>query len=163
MCAPRSSATTPIDGPRVCSSRSSAISAARAALHACVATVVRLFLTVPIAAARTQAFHENFNQSTIHDMIDALVDKSRTVDGKPTSLKDLGYDMIGIGDWAPPASRALPFVRLTAGVSVYGQTKAGKAAASVSTGRSIMPTGRPRSAPTFPTSKRWSITATAKA
>ena len=102
------------------------------------------------------------SQATL-DMIDALVDKSRTVDGKPTSLKDLGYDMIGIGDWAPPASRALPFVRLTAGVSVYGQTKAGKAAASVSTGRSIMPTGLPRSAPTFPTSKRWSITATAKA
>jgi hypothetical protein len=81
----RSSATTPIDG-------------------ACAATVVRLPLTVPTAAARVQAFHENFNQSTIHDMIDALVDKSRTVDGKPTSLKDLGYDMIGIGDWNPPAS-----------------------------------------------------------
>ena len=31
-------------------------------------------------------------------MIDMLVDKSRTVDGQPTSLKDLGYDMIGIDE-----------------------------------------------------------------
>ena len=44
------------------------------------------------------AFHEDFNQSTIHAMIDMLVDKSRTVDGQPTSLKDLGYDMIGIDE-----------------------------------------------------------------
>ena len=31
-------------------------------------------------------------------MIDMLVDKSRTVDGQPASLKDLGYDMIGIDE-----------------------------------------------------------------
>ena len=30
--------------------------------------------------------------------MDALVDKSRSVGGVPTSLKDLGYDMIGIDE-----------------------------------------------------------------
>jgi alpha-galactosidase len=44
------------------------------------------------------AFHENFNQSTIREMVDALVDKSRTVSSEPTSLVDLGFDMIGIDE-----------------------------------------------------------------
>ena len=30
--------------------------------------------------------------------MDALVDRSRTVDGKPTSLLDLGYNRIGLDD-----------------------------------------------------------------
>jgi hypothetical protein len=30
--------------------------------------------------------------------MDALVDRSRTVDGKPTSLADLGYSTVGIDD-----------------------------------------------------------------
>ena len=44
------------------------------------------------------AFHENFNQTTIRETIDALVAKSNSVDGVPTSLKDLGYDMVGIDE-----------------------------------------------------------------
>ena len=34
---------------------------------------------------------------------DALADRSRTVDGRPTSLLDLGYDTVGI-DGASPSS-----------------------------------------------------------
>lgn len=57
-----------------------------------------LGLLPPQAWRSWNAFHENFNQSTIHDMIDALADKGRRVGGVPTSLKDLGYDMIGIDE-----------------------------------------------------------------
>ena len=57
-----------------------------------------LALRPPRSWRSWNAFHENFNQSTIREMIDALVDKSRTVNGEPTSLVDLGFDMIGIDE-----------------------------------------------------------------
>ena len=79
---------------------------------AAMAAQVGLLLLLPSAAALDNglaplpprawrswnAFHENFNQSTIHSMIDALTEKSRDVGGVPTSLQDLGYNMIGIDE-----------------------------------------------------------------
>ena len=36
----------------------------------------------------------------MNEMMDAMVERSRTVDGKPTSLLDLGYKHIGLdGGW----------------------------------------------------------------
>ena len=36
------------------------------------------------------------NAGVFERQADALVDRSRSVDGKPTSLLDLGYDTVGI-------------------------------------------------------------------
>ena len=38
----------------------------------------------------------NVNQQLIMDIMTGMVDKSRTVDGVPTSLKDLGYSDVGL-------------------------------------------------------------------
>eukprot|EP01043_Picozoa_sp_COSAG02_P083614 COSAG02_NODE_21597_length_782_cov_0.827233_3_plen_63_part_00 len=43
-------------------------------------------------------FHGEVNDSAIRATIDAITDRSRTVDGKPTSLADLGFDSVGIDD-----------------------------------------------------------------
>ena len=40
------------------------------------------------------------NQAMMTEMMHAMVDRSRTVDGKPTSLLDLGYARVGLdGGW----------------------------------------------------------------
>ena len=45
------------------------------------------------------AFHTNFNQSTIVAIIDAIVAKREHANGAaPTSLQDLGYNMVGIDE-----------------------------------------------------------------
>jgi hypothetical protein len=50
-----------------------------------------------VSALAGNAFHENFNQSTIHDTIDALVAKRPAAreGGARISLQGLGYNMIG--------------------------------------------------------------------
>jgi hypothetical protein len=50
-----------------------------------------------VRALAGNAFHENFNQSTIHDTIDALVAKRPAAreGGARISLQGLGYNMIG--------------------------------------------------------------------
>lgn len=40
----------------------------------------------------------NINQSLLEDIAAAMADRSRLVDGKPTSLLDLGYNRIGMDD-----------------------------------------------------------------
>ena len=80
-------------------------------------------------------------------MIDMLVDKSRTVDGQPTSLKDLGYDMIGIDEgWEVPRTSCLAIpatgrcsaTALAATSSLTIAVDLHRAAVSVSTVLSIM-------------------------
>eukprot|EP01051_Picozoa_sp_SAG22_P001573 SAG22_NODE_63_length_23302_cov_17.506551_5_plen_136_part_00 len=56
-----------------------------------------LGLLPPLAWRSWNAFHENFNQTTIMDMVDALVMK-RPPAG--LSLQDLGYNLIGIDEGA---------------------------------------------------------------
>jgi hypothetical protein len=67
-------------------------------------------------------FHGEVNDSAIRATIDAITDRSRTVDGKPTSLADLGFDSVGIDDgWQ--VSLHTPIVRngtLTWQVSLHG-------------------------------------------
>ena len=43
--------------------------------------------------------HNNTHPYHVQErMVDALVDRSRKVDGEPTSLLDLGYNRIGLDD-----------------------------------------------------------------
>ena len=41
----------------------------------------------------------NISHDVLVRQIDALADRSRSVDGKPTSLVDLGFATVGIDDW----------------------------------------------------------------
>ena len=50
----------------------------------------------PLAWRSWNAFDEYINQSIAANMIDELVAERLDVDGKPTSLRELGYDMVGI-------------------------------------------------------------------
>jgi len=43
-------------------------------------------------------FHGNVDQKVIESQVDALVDRSRTVNGEKKSLLDLGYNSIGLDD-----------------------------------------------------------------
>ena len=59
-----------------------------------------LGLLPPMGWRSYNAFGGRVSQSMMNAMMDAMVDRSRTVDGKPTSLLDLGYDRIGLdGGW----------------------------------------------------------------
>lgn len=42
------------------------------------------------------------NETVFERQIDALSDRSRLVDGHPTSLIELGYATVGIDDWFVP-------------------------------------------------------------
>ena len=53
-------------------------------------------LTPPLGWRSYNAFGGRPTQAMMLEMMDAMVDKSRTVDGKPTSLLELGYDRVGI-------------------------------------------------------------------
>ena len=44
------------------------------------------------------AFENSVNQTLQMEQVDRLVDRSRTVDGRITSLLDLGYNRIGLDD-----------------------------------------------------------------
>ena len=57
-----------------------------------------LALTPPMGWRSWNCFHGEVNDSAIRATIDAITDRSRTVDGKPTSLADLGFDSVGIDD-----------------------------------------------------------------
>lgn len=43
-------------------------------------------------------FGDKVDQKLIQTQMDAIVSRSRTVDGVPTSLKDLGYSDVGLDD-----------------------------------------------------------------
>jgi len=44
------------------------------------------------------AFHLNINDKVVRDIVDAITSRARLVDGKATSLADLGYGRVGIDD-----------------------------------------------------------------
>ena len=57
-------------------------------------------LTPPLGWRSYNAFGGTVSQSMMNEMMEAMVDRSRSVGGKPTSLLDLGYDRIGLdGGW----------------------------------------------------------------
>ena len=57
-------------------------------------------LTPPLGWRSYNAFGGGPTQADMIKAMDMLVDKSRTVDGKPTSLLELGYDRVGLdGGW----------------------------------------------------------------
>jgi alpha-galactosidase len=59
-----------------------------------------LGLTPPLGWRSYNAFGGRPTQAIMAAMMDAMVDKTRTVDGNPTSLLDLGYNRIGLdGGW----------------------------------------------------------------
>jgi hypothetical protein len=59
-----------------------------------------LALTPPLGWRSYNAFGGNVNQPLMEAMMDAMVDRSRLVDGTPTSLADLGYTRVGLdGGW----------------------------------------------------------------
>jgi hypothetical protein len=57
-----------------------------------------LALTPPQGWRSWNCFHGEVNDQKIRATIDAITDKRHVVDGKPTSLADLGYDSVGIDD-----------------------------------------------------------------
>ena len=57
-----------------------------------------LGLTPPQGWRSWNAYHHNISQQLMTDCINALIDKSRNVDGKPTSLAALGFDQLGVDD-----------------------------------------------------------------
>ena len=59
-----------------------------------------LGLAPPLGWRSYNAFGGSPNQQIMEDMMDAMVDKTRSVGGKPTSLLDLGYKHVGLdGGW----------------------------------------------------------------
>ena len=44
------------------------------------------------------ADHGDVNDTTIRKVVDAVVDRTRLVDGKPTSLLDVGFVHVGVDD-----------------------------------------------------------------
>jgi alpha-galactosidase len=59
-----------------------------------------LALTPPLGWRSYNAFGGRPTQQMMESMMAAMVDRSRTVDGKPTSLLDLGYKHLGLdGGW----------------------------------------------------------------
>merc|ERR1719454_1886076 len=55
-------------------------------------------LSPPMGWRSWNQFGLNINQSAIEGIYEAIADRSRTVDGKPTSLLDLGYVHAAIDD-----------------------------------------------------------------
>ena len=71
-----------------------------ALLSSAAALADGLALTPPLGWRSYNAFGGNFDQVTMVAMIKAMVDRSRSVDGKPTSLPDLGDKRVGLdGGW----------------------------------------------------------------
>ena len=59
-----------------------------------------LALTPPLGWRTYNAFGGDVSQDLMEEMMEAMVDRSRMVDGKPTSLLDLGYKRAGLdGGW----------------------------------------------------------------
>ena len=55
------------------------------------------------------AFLSDVNQSKMEQAVEALTDKSRKVDGVPTSLMELGYNRVGLDDgWQVSARNVTP-------------------------------------------------------
>ena len=52
----------------------------------------------PMGWRSWNCFHGSINQSLIEKVIDAMVDTSRTVDGKQMSYADVGYTEVGVDD-----------------------------------------------------------------
>lgn len=57
-----------------------------------------LALTPPLGWRSWNLYGGNVNQSLIQSIMDGMVKRTRTVDGKPTSLCDLGYCDVGLDD-----------------------------------------------------------------
>ena len=67
-----------------------------------------LGLLPPMGWRSWNCFHANVDQAKMEGIMDAMVDRSRLVDGKPTSLLDLGYDNCGLDDnWQACGAGAL--------------------------------------------------------
>ena len=59
-----------------------------------------LGLLPPLGWRSYNAFGGRPTQAIMEAMMSAMVDRSRTVEGQPTSLLDLGYDRVGLdGGW----------------------------------------------------------------
>lgn len=71
------------------------------ALLSCAAALDNgLALTPPLGWRSYNAFGGRIDQLTMVTMMKAMVDRSRSVGGKPTSLLDLGYNRVGLdGGW----------------------------------------------------------------
>lgn len=54
--------------------------------------------TPPLGFRNWNQYQRNIDQPTMEAIMDAMVDRSRTVNGKPTSLADLGYTDVGLDD-----------------------------------------------------------------
>lgn len=54
--------------------------------------------TPPMGWRSWNSFHLDINDAKMRQMVDALASRSRLVDGKPTSLADLGFGRMGIDD-----------------------------------------------------------------
>lgn len=54
--------------------------------------------TPPMGWRSWNLFGSNVNQTLMESVMDAMVDRSRLVDGEPTSLLDLGYSDVGLDD-----------------------------------------------------------------
>eukprot|EP01084_Bolivina_argentea_P126411 223834_1 len=52
----------------------------------------------PMGWRSWNCYNRNINQTVIQSVIDAMVDRSRTVNGKPTSYADVGYSEVGVDD-----------------------------------------------------------------
>ena len=57
-----------------------------------------LGLLPPMGWRSWNCYHGDVTQDLLEGVMDAMVNKSRTVDGKPTSLLDLGYVNCGLDD-----------------------------------------------------------------
>ena len=57
-----------------------------------------LGLTPPMGWRSWNAYNSRVNQDLMVSQMGGLTDRSRTVDGKPMSLADLGYNNIGLDD-----------------------------------------------------------------
>ncbi len=97
-----------------------------------------LAVTPPMGWRSWNLYGANVNQALMTSIMAGMVDKSRTVDGKPTSLLDLGYSNVGLDDSASTQRRALTRGALDA------RARASRAAIlrSPQTGRSAESTGR---------------------
>lgn len=57
-----------------------------------------LALTPPMGWRSWNCFHADVTQDKMQGIMDKMTDRTRMVDGKPTSLVDLGFDNVGLDD-----------------------------------------------------------------
>ena len=55
-------------------------------------------LSPPMGWRSWNCYHADVTQAKMEAVMDAMVSRERQVDGKPTSLLDLGYDNAGLDD-----------------------------------------------------------------